>query len=901
MRLIVRSGYSQHDPDQLDIGHFVEHMAFRSSKHFPLGLKDSILMDSLDMNFTDVRANTSRYFAKYNFNAPINNPYAFEKGLRWYKDLVNGALDLTTAEINSERGVLLSEYILRGGDKGNKTPYNVLRSKIDPGSHSVASNPQQYFDHIRTVNPEVVRRFYQDWYRPNQTALMVVGKIDNLDSLENGIKTTFSDIASPRQPRKWVDPDSLYFNQPPQFAKVTRVQKKEDSDSLLNRDETEIYLLYRDFRTRVLSHTKEGMKREFLWNLVSTAIDERFGILDQRYNPAFEIYNKYIDNYSSGFKSVGHIANVFGIHINSINGSEKKAVKQTIHLLAQFRTYGLNKDEWSKLKRQQLQLMNRDYSKSVNYWNNEISKHFVEEEPLPNEKNSFLSEWLTGLSLEEINKEFKNLISEMPEDIGIIAPEGSPILTINESEIRSWVKEAWKAPVQAYLPPEIPNQLMSEQETLSLHSKGTYTDMSAIETGAMEIVLGNGIKVVLLPQSGETGKIGVHGFSSNGARNFSETEYYSAINAAEIIKNSGVGALDKFDLTRFITSKSSNLSVHPYINAVETGIRGQVSSKKLEVLFQLIHMYFTKPRKDEDAFLDWMKSKYQEYNDWHSAIRDLNNSIKLLTGDPTINNQATIEMINGLPKVDLDKAYECYNALFGRTGDFTFIVNGDFNIELILPIINKYLGNLPNRAFEFQINPKTHKNMVLKSGPLLYEVPPPYDMKGMEYKKRYIVTDTFGWKEFIKVDILGKMLRHQIFQTLRNGGFPVYTPQAAGLYNFDCSRYEIYISTIFTPTGNALEKEQKFQLFRETIQDYSLSPLMFNTALEEVQTKYSSKMYFHKSNLPNRLYEKYRYNVPWLTQEEVDKFFSSLTFKDINHTAKKFLNEKHRYEFVMGK
>ena len=896
MRLIVRSGYSQQDSDQMEINHFLEHMAFKSSKNFPLGIKDEAILDSLNMTFIDITANTSRYFAQYNFNTTTQNPYAMEMGMLWYKDLINGALDLRTADIDSERGVLITEFNARGG--GRKIPYGILRSKIDPGSQSSRTSTQQFVEHIGSFDPEVVRRFYQDWYRPDQSALVVVGQIDDVDNLESMIQTTFSDIKLSQHPRKWVDFDSVYFNQPPQFAAVARPSKENNGVPI--KEEAEIYLLYRDPNTREISHTKEGMKREFLWRLFSEILSERFDKLDKSYNANVQVINNYTNNYSSAIVSVGHIANVFGVYI-SVDRNERKAVENTISVLKQFRDYGLLKGEWDHRKKEQLQRMNRDYSENVNYWYKEISKYFVEGEPLPTNKNSFLKDWFAGLTLEMVNKEIKRLFSEIPEDIGIIAPEGSSILSSKESDFRSWIKEAWNIPVNEYYPPKVPNSLMSDQKVLSLQNKD-YTELERVSIGASEIILENGLKAILAPTSGESGKIKVHGFSPIGARAFSEGQYYSAINAAEIVQNSGVSSWDKFDMNRYITSKKTNLNVVPYINATESGVRAQGSTKSLEELFQLIYLYFTNPRKDEKALTDFINFKHEQYAKWHDLGLDLNNAIKSLTGDPTINNYNSSDMVNGLSKINLDMAYDCYKELFGRAEDFTFLITGNFDKDEVLSLMQKYLGNIPNKATDQLMVSRPQKEIILEKGPVLYEIPePPYEIEGMKFTEKYITNGAFVWEEFIKVDILGKILWKQVLPALRNGGYPVYTPLAAGLYNYDSSRYEIYISASFSPKGTEKEKENQFQQIRKIIHSLTYSEDLFDQALKEVRENYSAKGYFHKSNLQKRLYEKYRYGVSWLSQSEIDKFLSSITFKDIKNTAKKYLRKERRYEFIMGK
>src|SRR5690606_5023843 len=77
--------------------------------------------------------------------------------------------------------------------------------------------------------------------------------------------------------------------------------------------------------------SKKGMKRKLIWNLLSDALRKRYGILGQGYNSEVSINNNYTNDYSSGIKRVGHIANVFGIYINSMIGSEKRAIESTVN------------------------------------------------------------------------------------------------------------------------------------------------------------------------------------------------------------------------------------------------------------------------------------------------------------------------------------------------------------------------------------------------------------------------------------------------------------------------------------------------------------------------------------------------------------------------------------------
>src|SRR5690606_10162511 len=125
-------------------------------------------------------------------------------------------------------------------------------------------------------------------------------------------------------------------------------------------------------------------------------------------------------------------------------------------------------------------------------------------------------------------------------DIGIIVPTGDKALSYGEQEIRSRIKNAFKKPVQPYALPETPTVLMPVEKTVGLMEKG-YIDKGIGESGARELVLDNGIKVVLksyIPSPGVySDKIMLHGFSPKGASCASKENYYAALLAPGIVKN----------------------------------------------------------------------------------------------------------------------------------------------------------------------------------------------------------------------------------------------------------------------------------------------------------------------------------------------------------------------------
>ena len=92
MRLYVKVGTFQEDPDQWELAHFVEHMAFVRTPNFTnIGVNFDIL-SSMGMKQGDVFALTAGNFTNYWFDVPTQNPTALTNGLLWFHDIISGKM-----------------------------------------------------------------------------------------------------------------------------------------------------------------------------------------------------------------------------------------------------------------------------------------------------------------------------------------------------------------------------------------------------------------------------------------------------------------------------------------------------------------------------------------------------------------------------------------------------------------------------------------------------------------------------------------------------------------------------------------------------------------------------------------------------------------------------------------
>ncbi|MFN5363135.1 MAG: M16 family metallopeptidase, partial [Bacteroidota bacterium] len=211
--------------------------------------------------------------------------------------------------------------------------------------------------------------------------------------------------------------------------------------------------------------------------------------------------------------------------------------------------------------------------------------------------------------------------------------------------------------------------------------------------GTTDLTLSNGITVTLKPTTFKNDEIQMDAWRRGGVYLFPSSDRMNAEYAASLVNSMGVKDFTPIDLRKFLAGKS--LSASPYMNAADEGIEGFSSVKDLETFLQLVHLYFTAPRKDQalfqtfvntqKSFLENMKSVPQNY------FRDTVS--KAVYGDhPWAPRMETAETFNTL---SLDRSMEIYKQVFGNADGLHFTFVGNLDIAKVKPMLAQYLGSLP--------------------------------------------------------------------------------------------------------------------------------------------------------------------------------------------------------------
>ena len=201
LRLVVHAGSLNEQPDQRGLAHFLEHMAFNGSAHYPPGTLIEFFQ-RMGMNFGgDTNASTGFDRTIYLLELPDTKETTLAEGLRVFGDYA-GSLLLRPEDINKERGIILSEKRTRDS-VGYRTAVAQLGFLLH-GSLFPERWPIGQTDIIEHAQREQFERFYNTWYRPDLLSVVVVGDIDAA-AVEKQIVAEFSPL-QPRAPEHaWPD------------------------------------------------------------------------------------------------------------------------------------------------------------------------------------------------------------------------------------------------------------------------------------------------------------------------------------------------------------------------------------------------------------------------------------------------------------------------------------------------------------------------------------------------------------------------------------------------------------------------------------------------------------------------------------------------------------------------
>ena len=737
MYLAVKAGSILETEQQRGVAHFVEHMSFNGTKHFPKKQLSDYLEKSGVRFGADINANTGPDETVYQLPLPSDNPVLLANGLQIMRDWAQEAT-INAEDVNKERLVILEEKRYRQG----------LQQRYEEQSIPIYTNRSRYSSRLpigteavlQKVTAAQIRAFYNDWYRPNLQAILVVGDID-VDQMERDIRKKFSDLKNPVKEKERPEYRATLTGKN-QFMQFIDPELGGVSVEIVMKQEQPKMLSTSDYRNNLMK------------TLLSQLINARFRQLP--------------------FVSFGTITG--GLMSMSVNVSSKPAELapslQSVWLeLRRMQEQGFTGAELERLKKNYQQKMNEVLKEKDKMSSESLIKpdlaHFLTGNISPGvvKDHELSTGMLPGISVSEINELLKVYMKDTDRDIIVKASEKNKAFLPDEATLSGWIEAVYDAP----LPPFV-DDVQDLPLLIKSPNAGKITHVEHIEkAGLQKITLSNGLTVLLKKTDFQNDQIVFKGFAEGGASLSDDADYLNALNAANVVAVSGAGNYNAQQLNKYQSGRQ--IQVSPFTNDTYQGFSGSTTKAQLSTALEVINAYFTEPRKDQEAFSILIsRSKDELMNRSKGPVQVFMDTVGLVLGNYHLRRRP--QTLKNLESIQLDKAYDIYKARFGDASAFTFIFVGNMDLESAKPLLEKYLGSLPS----------TGKNEKIRD--LGINIPPGRIAKtvyhGAVQKSSVIMAYSgvfdYTFENTVRMNAVADALKIRLTQRLRDQEGGTYTP-----------------------------------------------------------------------------------------------------------------------------
>jgi zinc protease len=671
LRLVVRVGSVFEDDDQLGLAHFAEHMAFNGTARFPRqALVD--YLESIGMKFgPEVNAYTSFDETVYMIQVPTDSPAVVTTAFDILEDWAS-AVSFDSVEIDKERGVVIEEW--RAGRGAGARMRDQQLPIILKGSRYADRLPIGKRELLATFPHDAVRRFYRDWYRPGNMAVVAVGDFDPAGVVRR-IREHFGRIPAPvsSRPRPTFDvPD----NTEPLFAIASDPEATSTSVAVYFKQPL------RDAST-VAAYRTSIVERLFL-NMLNTRLFE----LSQQADPSI------LGGGAGQGRFIG-TKEVFTLGAGVREGGTLRGLDALLTEAERVARFGFTSVELDRARAELLRSMEQAFAErektESSLYADEYVRHVLEAEPIPGiaAELALHRQFLPTVTLDEVNRLARAWVTPHNRVIVVSAPRKDGVPLPTEAELAAVFTAVAGKTIAAH------TDTLGDVPLVAQPPRGgRITAERAIpEVGVTEWTLSNGVHVILKPTDFKADEVLVRAVSPGGVSLARDDIYPSAEFASMVASVSGAGAFSAVDLQKLLAGKVA--SVQPYIGDEDEGFSGNASPRDLETLFQLLYLYGTAPRRDTAAFAAF-RTRILTF------ARNRGANPEAVFGDTLM-----VTMARGHPRVrplsgalveaiQLDTALAFYRNRFADFGDFTFFLVGNIQPDSLRSLVETWLGGLPS-------------------------------------------------------------------------------------------------------------------------------------------------------------------------------------------------------------
>lgn len=673
-------GSINEDDNQRGLAHFLEHMAFNGSEHFP----DNGIIEytrSLGVEFgRDLNAYTSLDQTVYNIdNVPTYRQSAVDSCILILKDWSNGLL-LMPEEIDKERGVVHGEWRLGSGP--GQRMQDAAFPQLFKGSKYGNRLPIGLMSIIDSFRPATLRAYYEKWYRPDNQGIIIVGDID-VDKVEAKIKQLWAGVT--------VDPNAVKIPTelvPDNNEAIIVVEK--DKEQAQNQYQI---MMKHDGAPDEMKDQMPYLIMKYGEEMVESMLDTRLQDLAQTPESAFTIAQT-----SNGLFMYAKTKDAFSTTIIPKEGRDIEAIQQVMRELLRARQYGFTISEYERARADYLANLEKKYTnrakRKTNAYADDYIENFLHNEPIPSVEDEYqiMSQFVPMLPVDLANEMAAEYITVSDTNLvvlgllqdkeGVTAPTAENLLAaikgVRTEKIEPYVDEVSNEPLIATLP-----------------QKGKIVKESYFDKFGFKVwELSNGVKVYSKKTDFKDDEVSVKAFANGGLSLYGKNDIQNLRGIALQLGVTGMGGFTNNQLEKMLAGKKADVDFS--ISTTEQTMAGTSTPKDLETLMQLIYLQFTAATPDQPSH-DQMVGMYKQ------LFLNSNLNPQIVFADSL---QATTSCHNPLSKLpdaqmfdgmDYQRMVKIVQERLANARDYTFVFVGNFDEALLKEYVEQYIASLPTK------------------------------------------------------------------------------------------------------------------------------------------------------------------------------------------------------------
>lgn len=673
--IIQNVGALLENDDQNGLAHFLEHMAFNGTQHFPgKGIINTLEKHGVQFG-RNINAYTSFGETVYNLSdIPVKHAGLIDTCLLVLNDWSHFLL-LTDEEIDAERGVITEEW--RTGQNAGRRMFNQYVKVLLQGSKYTKRDVIGSMDVVKNFKYETLRSFYHNWYRTDLQAIAIVGDLD-VDAVEKKVKELFSKIPAVENPLK-----REFYDVPDHKEPLYVLTTDKEADSY------DIDLYIKNTAPEKSGKNLNYLREQTIQSLFGMMAQDRINELLQKGTPPFVQgsinYSGFVDGYE-----------MLGVSVTAKPDQGDVAFKSIYTEAQRIYQNGFTAGELERAKNNMLTNYESRYKQRDKISNDQYARDFkgyyIQGEPLTSIDFDweFVQKILPTISVEEISARAKKWMTPENRVVVVQGPDKPEAKHLTQEQAFSIMESIDKSKVEPYNDQAVSTNLIKNE----LKGSKVKSTKNLPEFNAVEWTLGNGAKVVFRNADYEKDQVSLLAISNGGSSKVNNDKVASAMMVNQFMGTFGVGEYDATALKKALSGKKVGLGVA--LSDLNETFNGSSTPKDFETMMQLLYLQFENPRFDQEAF-DAMLGRLKAYvaNMANNPQKIMSDSLSLiLTSKNPRTKLITPELFNEVSLKDIEAIYK---DRFVDASDFTYLIVGNIDEATAKAMAEKYIGSLTSK------------------------------------------------------------------------------------------------------------------------------------------------------------------------------------------------------------